>query len=210
MKRPFIHDDFLLESSVAVDLYVRYARDLPIVDYHCHLSPEQMAADHRFRSITEIWLEGDHYKWRAMRANGVAERCCSGDASDWEKFEAWARTVPATLRNPLYHWTHMELKRPFGIAELLDRGSARSVFERCNALLQGPEFSTQGLLRQFRVAVVSTTDDPVDSLQYHVALARREDPVTRVYPTWRPDRALEGPSSVSMPKGRFSSMAVQW
>ena len=113
--KPFVHDDFLLESDTARELYHGAAKDLPIIDYHCHLSPDLMAADHRFRSITEIWLEGDHYKWRAMRTNGVPERLFSGDASDWEKFEAWARTVPQTLGNPLYHWTHMELKRPFGI-----------------------------------------------------------------------------------------------
>ena len=128
MPRPFIHDDFLLESDVAVDLYVRFARDQPILDFHGHLSPEKMAADHRFRSITELWLEGDHYKWRAMRASGVPERCCSGDASDWEKFEAWARTVPETLRNPLHHWTHMELRRPFGIDALLSPANARAVY----------------------------------------------------------------------------------
>jgi glucuronate isomerase len=190
MKRPFIHDDFLLESPVAVDLYVRFARDLPIVDYHCHLSPEQMAADHRFRSITEVWLEGDHYKWRAMRANGVPERCCSGDASDWEKFEAWARTVPETLRNPLFHWTAMELRRPFGVEELLHPDSARSIFEHCNERLQEDGFTTLGLLRGFKVGVVCTTDDPADTLGAHAQLAKRTEPATRVYPTWRPDRAL--------------------
>ena len=188
--RPFIHDEFLLESNVAVDLYLRFARDLPIVDFHCHLSPQLMAADHRFRSITEIWLEGDHYKWRAMRANGVPERCCSGDASDWEKFEGWARTVPETLRNPLFHWTAMELKRPFGIDTLLGPDTARAIFDRCNERLQQDGFTVMGLLRGFKVAVVCTTDDPVDTLEPHVKLAQRQDPVTRVYPTWRPDRAL--------------------
>ncbi len=188
--KPFIHDDFLLESDVAADLYHSYAERLPIIDYHCHLPVEQIAADHRFRSITEIWLNGDHYKWRAMRANGVAERLCTGDATDWEKFEAWARTVPFTLRNPLYHWTHMELKRPFGITELLDGRTARETFERCNALLAQQGFSAQGLLRQFKVAVVCTTDDPGDSLAHHAALASRRDPETRVYPTFRPDRVL--------------------
>ena len=123
--KPFIHDDFLLETETARELYHGVAKDLPIIDYHCHLSPELMADDHRFRSITEIWLEGDHYKWRAMRANGVAERFCTGDASDWEKFEAWARTVPDTLGNPLYHWTHMELRRPFGIDDAALRRHAR-------------------------------------------------------------------------------------
>jgi glucuronate isomerase len=188
--RPFIHDSFLLESDVAVDLYVRFARDQPIIDYHNHLSPHLMADDHRFRSITEIWLEGDHYKWRAMRANGVPERCCSGDASDWEKFEAWARTVPETLRNPLFHWTAMELKRPFGIDTLLSPGTARGIFDRCNERLQEDGFTALGLLRGYGVQVVCTTDDPVDSLDPHVRLARRKDPAPRVYPTWRPDRAL--------------------
>jgi glucuronate isomerase len=188
--RPFVHEDFLLETPLAAELYHRLVRDLPVIDYHCHLPVGQIAADHRFRSITELWLEGDHYKWRAMRANGVAERCCTGDASDWEKFEAWARTVPATVRNPLYHWTHMELARPFGVGELLDERTARPIYERCNALLAGPGFTAQGLLRQFKVAVVCTTDDPVDSLEHHAALAARPDPDTRVYPTFRPDRAL--------------------
>ncbi|HEY3350087.1 MAG TPA: glucuronate isomerase [Thermoanaerobaculia bacterium] len=186
----FLGEDFLLDTPTAADLYRSVARDLPILDFHCHLPVELIAADHRFRSITEIWLEGDHYKWRAMRANGVAERFCTGDASDWEKFEAWAGTVPKTLRNPLYHWTHMELRRPFGIDDLLDGKSARSVFERANARLAEPGFTAQGLLRQFRVAVVCTTDDPVDSLKHHAALAARPDPDTRVVPTFRPDKVL--------------------
>ncbi len=186
----FIHDDFLLETDLARTLYHDYVEDLPIIDYHCHLPVAQIARDHRFRSITEIWLEGDHYKWRAMRANGIAERFCTGNASDWEKFEAWARTVPATLRNPLYHWTHLELKRPFGITELLSERTARTIYDRCNEQLKTPPFSTQGLLRQFNVAVVCTTDDPADSLDHHHALAKRADPDTRVVPTWRPDAAL--------------------
>ncbi len=188
--RPFVHDDFLLDSELARDLFHNEVSSLPIVDYHCHLPVEQIALDHRFRSLTEIWLDGDHYKWRAMRANGVPERYCTGDASDWEKFEAWARTVPETLRNPLYHWTHMELRRPFGIAERLSPETARAVFDRANALLAQPAFTTQGLLRQFKVAAVCTTDDPADSLEHHHALRRRKDPDTRVHPTWRPDRAL--------------------
>jgi glucuronate isomerase len=188
--KPFIHDDFLLETDTARELYHDVAKDLPVIDYHCHLSPDLMAADHRFRSITEIWLEGDHYKWRAMRTNGAPERLCSGDASDWEKFEAWAGTVPATLGNPLYHWTHMELKRPFGIDTLLSPATAREVFERANARLKEDAFTATGLLRQFRVAVVCSTDDPTDSLEPHAFLAQRSDPDTAVYPTWRPDRAL--------------------
>jgi glucuronate isomerase len=186
--KPFIHDDFLLETEVARELYHGYVAGLPIIDYHCHLPVAQIANDHRFRSITEIWLEGDHYKWRAMRANGVDERLCTGDATDWEKFDAWARTVPSTLRNPLYHWTHLELKKPFGITSLLDASSARAIFDRCNEQLR--HLTTQELLRQFRVAVVCTTDDPADSLEHHHALARRNDPETCVVPTWRPDAAL--------------------
>ena len=197
MSRPFIHENFLLESDVAVELYHRFAKHLPIVDYHCHLPVEQIASDHRFRSITEIWLEGDHYKWRAMRADGVAERYCTGDASDYEKFLAWARTVPHTLRNPLFHWTQMELLRPFGVSEILNERTAKDVFERCNAKLGEPGFTTQGLLREWKVAVVCTTDDPADTLHHHHALARRSDPDTRVYPTWRPDKAmgLDDPAS---------------
>jgi glucuronate isomerase len=188
--RPFIHDDFLLESPVAADLFHRFAKDLPIVDFHCHLSPAQMAEDHRFRSITEIWLEGDHYKWRAMRTSGVEERFVSGDGSDWEKFSAWARTVPDTLGNPLYHWTHMELHRPFGIGKVLSPTTASEIYECANARLAEDGFTALGLLGQFRVAVVCSTDDPADSLAPHKALAKRKDPATRVYPTWRPDRVL--------------------
>jgi glucuronate isomerase len=188
--KPFLDEDFLIESDVAADLYHRVAEPLPIIDYHCHLSPELMAADHRFRSITEIWLDGDHYKWRAMRSNGVPERYCTGDASDWEKFEAWARTVPDTMRNPLYHWTHMELGRPFGVKQLLSPTTARAVFEHCNARLREDGFTALGLLRGFKVAVVCTTDDPVDSLAAHRRLAERPNPDTCVYPTWRPDKAF--------------------
>ncbi|CAG0962229.1 partial glucuronate isomerase, partial [Anaerolineae bacterium] len=186
---PFVHDDFLLGTDVARELYHGWARDLPIVDYHCHLPVAEIATDHRFATITEIWLKGDHYKWRAMRTNGVPERFCTGEASDREKFEAFARTVPATLRNPVYHWTHMELKRPFGIDLLLDEETAAEVWDRTNARLAEPGFTTQGLLRQFRVATVCTTDDPVDDLAHHAALSRREDPDTVVLPTFRPDRA---------------------
>jgi glucuronate isomerase len=190
MKR-FLDEEFLLESDVASDLFHRVAAPLPIIDYHCHLSPQFMADDHRFRSITEIWLDGDHYKWRAMRANGVPERFCTGDASDWEKFEAWSRTVPDTMRNPLYHWTHMELRHPFGIDSLLSPATSREVFDRCNARLASEEgFTALGLLRTFKVAVVCTTDDPVDSLEFHRRLAARVNPDTRVYPTWRPDKAF--------------------
>jgi glucuronate isomerase len=195
--KPFVHERFLLESDGAVDLYERFARDLPIVDYHTHLSAEKIAANHRFRSITEVWLEGDHYKWRAMRTNGVAERLISGDGSDWEKFEAWARTVPHTLCNPLFHWTQMELARPFGIFELLSPDTARTIFDRCNERLREDSFTAGGLLRTFGAVVVCTTDDPTDSLDAHAHLASRSTGETRVYPTWRPDRALAVEDPVS-------------
>ena len=186
----FPHEDFLLETPVAKDLYYGVAKDLPIIDYHCHLSPALIADNHRFRSLTEIWLEGDHYKWRAMRASGVDERFCTGDASDWEKFEAWAKTVPETLCNPLYHWTAMELKRPFGVTKPLSGTTAQEIFEECNTQLREGDLTTQSILRQFRVAVACTTDDPADTLEPHRKLAERADPDTRVYPTWRPDKAL--------------------
>jgi glucuronate isomerase len=193
----FVDDDFLLQNDVALALYREHAREAPIVDFHCHLSADDIAADRRFRSITELWLEGDHYKWRAMRSAGIPEHLVTGDASDWEKFEAWARAVPETLRNPLYQWTHMELRRPFGIRALLSPRTAREIFDRCNERLKEDQFSAQGLLRTFRVAVVCTTDDPTASLEAHAALSRRPAPVTQVYPTWRPDPALavENPSA---------------
>ena len=138
---------------------------MPIIDYHCHLPPDQIAADKQFDNITQLWLYGDHYKWRAMRTHGIPERYCTGDASDWEKFEKWAETVPYTLRNPLYHWTHLELKNPFGITDVLNPGTARSVYDTCNAQL--PNLSARALLQHFDVRVVCTTDDPLDSLEHH-------------------------------------------
>src|ERR1044071_5597189 len=141
----FIHDDFLLQTRTAKRLYPQYAADQPILDYHCHLPPQDVAANRRFRNLFEIWLEGDHYKWRAMRANGISERYCTGDASPEEKFQAWARTAPNTLRNPLYHWTHLELKRYFGIEELLNQGSAARIWEQANAALATPELRAHGI-----------------------------------------------------------------
>jgi glucuronate isomerase len=184
-------DDFLLETDAARRLYHEHAKLQPIIDYHCHLSPEQIAKNHRFTSMTELWLAGDHYKWRAMRTHGVPERLCTGDGSDWEKFAAWAETVPYTLRNPLYHWTHLELKSPFGLRHLLDPSSAREIYEHTNRRLGEESFKAQGLLRHFRVLVVCTTDDPVDTLEHHAAHARSEAArEVRLYPTWRPDQAL--------------------
>ncbi len=182
MKR-FLDEEFLLETRTGERLYHEYAEREPIVDYHCHLSPALIASNHKFANLTQIWLGGDHYKWRAMRSNGVPERYCTGDASDWEKFEMWARTVPYTLRNPLYHWTHMELRRPFGIVDtLLDPSTARWIYDHCNAKLAADAFSTQGLLRQFGVEVVCTTDDPVDDLAAHQEHNRNPSATTKLVP----------------------------
>ena len=186
---PFISDDFLLHTSAARRLYHEYAAPEPIFDYHCHLSPQQIAENYQFRNLADLWLAGDHYKWRAMRTNGIGEKFCTGDAPDREKFSAWARTVPATLRNPLYHWTHLELKRYFGIETLLDETTADAVWEKANGLLATPEFSVHGLLAKSRVKVICTTDDPADDLRWHQEI-KKSGLATRVYPTFRPDKAL--------------------
>jgi len=187
----FVTEDFLLESEAARRLYHEYAEELPIIDYHCHLPPRQIADDHVFENLTQAWLYGDHYKWRAMRAAGVDERFITGDASDWEKFERWAETVPKTLRNPLYHWTHLELKRPFGISDrLLSPETARGIWEECNAKLASPGFSCRGIMRRMNVALVCTTDDPADTLEHHRAVADDGSFDIQVLPTWRPDRAM--------------------
>jgi glucuronate isomerase len=191
MADAFITENFLLSSASAVELYHRFAKDQPIVDYHCHLSPKEIAENRQFSTLTQIWLAGDHYKWRAMRANGVDERFITGEASDWEKFLAWARTVPATLRNPLYHWTHMELKRPFGITDvLLSEATAKGVWDRCNGLLAEPAFSTRGILEQMNVEVLCTTDDPVDTLEYHRQIRNDTSFRVAVKPAFRADMAL--------------------
>ena len=195
--RPFLTDDFLLRTRRAQELYARYAAPQPIVDYHCHLSPQEIAQDRRFENLTAIWLAGDHYKWRALRANGIPERLITGAATDREKFQAWAETVPKCLRNPLYHWTHLELRRPFGITDrLLDGTSAQGIWEQCGSLLARPEFSARGIMRQMNVAVVCTTDDPIDSLEAHRQIAADGFGV-QVRPTWRPDKgmAIEDPAA---------------
>ena len=186
----FLDEDFLLGNQTARELYREYAAPEPILDYHCHLSPRDIAEDRRFANLFEIWLEGDHYKWRAMRANGADERLITGDAPPYEKFLAWARTVPGTLRNPLYHWTHLELKRYFGITRLLDEQTAPEVWERANRMLAGPDFTARGILRRFRVTALCTTDDPADDLAHHKAIAASGFPIG-VFPAFRPDRALE-------------------
>jgi len=185
----FIHEDFLLQTRTARRLYHQFAEEEPIFDYHCHLSPKDIAENRQFRNLFEIWLEGDHYKWRAMRANGVAERFCTGDAEPFAKFQAWAATVPHTLRNPLYHWTHLELKRYFGIDELLDEESAARIWKKANAQLATPELSTQGILKKFKVTTLCTTDDPIDDLRYHREMAAA-GLSTRVLPAFRPDKAF--------------------
>ncbi len=185
----FIHEDFLLHSAAARRLYHGYAADEPILDYHSHLPAAEIAADRRFHDLFEIWLEGDHYKWRAMRANGVPERFCTGEASNKEKYLAWARAVPFCLRNPLYHWTHLELQRYFGIGELLHETNANSVWERANSMLRSSDLSAQGILKKFQVRAVCTSDDPCDDLSAHRTVNSAQHDF-RIYPTFRPDKAL--------------------
>jgi glucuronate isomerase len=186
----FLSDDFILHNDTAKVLYHEHAAAMPIIDYHCHLSPKDLAEDRQFENLTKIWLEGDHYKWRAMRTYGVAEKYITGEADDYEKFEKWAQVVPHTMRNPLYHWTHMELRRPFGIGRLLNPASAREIYEDCTRMLQQPAFSARGLLQQMKVEVVCTTDDPADSLAWHQKIAQDTSFGTKILPTFRPDKAL--------------------
>ena len=185
----FCDKDFLLSNDVARKLYHNTAAGQPIIDYHCHLSPRDLAEDRRFKNIHEVWLEGDHYKWRALRANGVPERLITGDASPREKFQAWAETVPKTLRNPLFHWAHLELRRYFGIETLLEKGTARTVWNEANRLLAQPGYSARGLVERMNVKIICTTDDPTDTLEYHKAIAKSGWRV-KVFPAFRPDNAL--------------------
>jgi glucuronate isomerase len=186
----FITDTFLLENKTARQLYETYASPQPILDYHCHLSPKDVADNRRFKNLFEICLEGDHYKWRAMRANGIPEEYCTGKADPYEKFLAWAKTVPKTLRNVLYHWTHLELKRYFGIDSLLDENTAPQIWEQANEQLRSDELSAQGILKRFCVKALCTTDDPADSLENHKRI-QTSNLTTRVFPTFRPDKALQ-------------------
>ncbi|HEX7574155.1 MAG TPA: glucuronate isomerase [Bacteroidota bacterium] len=191
MGTTFINDDFLLGTRYARELYHSYAATLPVIDYHCHLSPKEISSDRRFGTMTQIWLAGDHYKWRAMRTCGVDERFITGESSDWEKFEKWAETVPRMLRNPLYHWTHLELRRPFGVQDrLLDSSTAKGIWEECNAKLASAGFSVRGILARMNVEVVCTVDDPVDTLEYHTLMMGDPSLNVQVLPTFRPDRAL--------------------
>jgi len=187
--KQFLDEHFLLNNKTAQELYHGYAKHMPVIDYHCHLSPQQIAEDKQFKNITEAWLYGDHYKWRAMRTNGVAEKFCTGNASDREKFQAWAGTVPYTLRNPLHHWTHLELQRYFGVSDILNEKTADAIYDKCTDLLQTPEFTVRNLLRKMNVAVVCTTDDPVDSLEHHAKL-KADGFEIPILPAFRPDQAM--------------------
>ena len=187
--QPFINDDFMLTNDFARELYHESAEKMPIIDYHCHLVPKMIADNYQFRDLTEVWLGGDHYKWRAMRGNGVPEEFITGGRDSYEKFEKWAETVPYTMRNPLYHWTHLELARIFDVHELLSPKTAKAIYDECTAKLQTEEYRGQALMRRFDVKVVCTTDDPADTLEYHKQIL--DNPFgTKVLPTWRPDKAM--------------------
>ncbi len=185
-----IDKNFLLESDFAVDLYEKYAAQQPIIDYHNHLDTRMIAEDYQFNDISEVWLGGDHYKWRAMRANGVDERFVTGDADSYSKFEKWAATIQCSMRNPLYHWTHLELQRYFGISEVLNPDSAKKIYEQCNEALKQKDFSVRGLLGKMNVKVLCTTDDPTDDLRWHKAIAEDKSFDIKVYPSWRPDKVM--------------------
>jgi glucuronate isomerase len=188
-KKQFLDENFLLQSPTAQQLYHEFAKAMPIIDYHNHLPPEQIAQDKQFENLTQIWLYGDHYKWRAMRTNGVDEAYATGNKSDYEKFEKWAATVPYTMRNPLYHWTHLELQRYFDVNDVLSEKNAREVYETCTAKLQTPEYSVRNLLRRMNVTTVCTTDDPLDSLEHHQQI-KKDGFEIGVLPAFRPDKAM--------------------
>ena len=207
--KPFMDDDFLLQTETAQRLYHEYAESMPIFDYHCHISPQEIAEDRRFNNLAEIWLHGDHYKWRAMRTNGVDEKYCTGNASDWEKFQKWAETAPYTMRNPLYHWTHLELRKPFGININLNPASARQIWDTCNGLLQTKDFSCRGIIRKANVKVICTTDDPIDTLEYHRSI-KASGFETKVIPAWRPDKAMaiEDPKAFNAYVGQLEAASA--
>jgi len=188
-QKNFIHENFLLQNKFAEELYHKYAAPQPIIDYHNHLPPREVWEDKKYENLTQVWIEGDHYKWRAMRTAGIDEKYITGKASDKEKFIAWAKTVPKTLRNPLYHWTHLELKRYFGITELLSEESAERIYEEVNSQLQKPENSCRGLLRKMNVESLCTTEDPTDDLKYHRKLAESDFEI-KVSTAFRPDKSL--------------------
>ena len=194
--KPFLDENFLLKTKTAQRLYHEYAQSMPLIDYHCHLSPQQIAENVQFKNITDAWLSGDHYKWRAMRTNGVDESYCTGNKSDEDKFMKWAETVPYTMRNPLYHWTHLELQRYFGINEILNPTTAKGIYDTTSTMLQDPSYSTQGLIQKMNVRVICTTDDPIDSLECHQQIKDSNFGV-KVFPAYRPDKAMEVNNAVN-------------
>lgn len=187
--KKYMDENFLLQTETAQKLYHHHAAKMPILDYHCHIDPKDIAEDRMFKTMTEIWLYGDHYKWRAMRTNGVDERYCTGDATDWEKFEKWAETLPKALRNPLYNWAHLELKRFFGVDEILNVKTARRIYDHCNEKLNTPAYSCRNIIRMANVNTICTTDDPVDTLGYHQKI-KQDGLEVAVLPAWRPDKAM--------------------
>lgn len=189
--RKFMDDNFLLLNDPAEKLYHEYAKELPIYDYHCHLDPKEIWEDKKYKNLAEVWLYGDHYKWRAMRSNGISEEYITGDKSDYEKFLAWSKTISNCIGNPLYHWTHLELKRYFGIEDLLNENTAESIWNRCNEMLRGHDFSTRALIKKSKVKMIGTTDDPLDPLIYHEKIMAEGKMKAKVLPTFRPDKALE-------------------
>ncbi|MHB1177445.1 MAG: glucuronate isomerase, partial [Daejeonella sp.] len=188
--KQFLDKDFLLSTKTAQALYHEYAKDMPIVDYHCHLPPDQIANDINFENLTQIWLYGDHYKWRAMRANGVPEEYITGGRTDYEKFEKWAETVPYTVRNPLYHWTHLELQRYFDVHDILSPATARKIYDECTEKLQKPEYSVRSLMLKMNVRMTGTTDDPLDDLSHHQKI-KKDGFEIKVLPSFRPDKAMQ-------------------
>lgn len=188
--KKFMDENFILSNSTAQTLYHEYSEKMPIIDYHCHINPKEILDNKKFKNITEVWLYGDHYKWRQMRTFGIDEKYITGDGSDYEKFLAWAKTVSHAIGNPLYHWTHLELKRYFGIEEVLSEKTAQAIWEKCNEMLQKDEFTVRGLIKRSNVKVICTTDDPVDSLEYHLALKEDISFDVKVLPAFRPDKAL--------------------
>jgi glucuronate isomerase len=193
----FLDQNFLLQTKTAERLYHEFAAHLPIIDYHCHLEPAQIAGNINFTNLTEIWLKGDHYKWRAMRANGVSETFITGPKTDWEKFEKWAATVPYTLRNPLYHWTHLELQRYFDVHDILSPTTARAIYDNCTEKLQTPAYSVQSMVTKMNVEVICTTDDPLDNLEHHIKIKQGKWPV-KVYPAFRPDKAMNADDAAGL------------
>jgi len=189
--KKFMDENFLLSNDTAINLYNNYAKDMPIIDYHCHLNPKEIFENKKFKNITEAWLYGDHYKWRAMRSNGIDEKYITGNANDYEKFMAWARTMPMTIGNPLYHWTHLELQRYFGIYEVLNEKTAPAIWEKVNELLKGDGFGARDLITKSNVKALCTTDDPIDSLEYHIKLKADTKFGVKVLPALRPDKGLQ-------------------